>query len=269
MNFETLAITETRGVAHIELNRADKANAMSWAMWKDLKSAFDWLSTSHARVGVLSARGRHFSAGIDLDMFAVLKSEITSLPEGRRQERLRETIVEIQETISAAEACRKPILAAIHGACMGGGIDLVTACDMRYATKDARFSVKEVDLAMVADIGTLQRLPKLIGEGLARELAFTGREFDGNEAHAMKLVNQVFPDKDSLMTFVMDTAAGIASKSPLTIRGIKDTLNYSRDHSVAEGLSYVAAKNAAILFSSDLAEVMLAAKQKRDAKFED
>lgn len=269
MNFETIFITETDGVALIELNRPNKANALSAAMWKDLRSAFDWLSTSRARVGVLSARGKHFSAGIDLDLLSAVKSEIASLPEGRRQERLREFIVELQEVISAAESCRKPILAAIHGACMGAGIDLVTACDMRYATMDARFSVKEIDLAIVADVGTLQRLPKLIGDGLSRELAFTGREFDGNEAHAMKLVNQVFPDRDSLMKFVLDMAASIASKSPLTIRGIKDTLNYSRDHSVAEGLSYVSAKNAAILFSSDLDEAMSAAKQRRKAKFED
>ena len=182
MNLETLVISETDGIAHIELNRTDKANALNAAMWKDLKSAFDWLNTSRARVGVLSARGRHFTAGIDLDMFAAMKSEIAGLPEGRRQERLREIIVELQQTINAAESCRKPVLAAIHGACIGAGIDLVTACDMRYATRDARFSVKEVDLAIVADVGTLQRLPGLIGDGLARELAFTGRDFDGFEA---------------------------------------------------------------------------------------
>ena len=152
---------------------------------------------------------------------------------------------------------------------MGGGIDLITACDMRYATKDAMFSVKEIDLAIVADLGTLQRLPGLIGDGLARELAYTGRAFDGNEAHAMKLVNQVFADKDSLMTAVLKTAAEIAGKSPLTIRGIKDTMNFSRDHSVAEGLSYVSAKNAAILFSPDLTEAMSAAIQNRKGRFED
>jgi len=269
MNFETLAITESDGVAHIELNRPDKANAMNGTMWKDMRSAFDWLSSSRARVGVLSARGKHFTAGIDLDLLAALRSEITSLPAGRGQELLKEKIVALQMAISAAESCTKPILAAIHGACIGGGVDLVTACDMRYATQDAVFSVKEIDLAIVADLGTLQRLPTLIGEGLARELAFTGREFDGNEAHGMKLVNRVFPDKDSMMTFVLKTAADIASKSPLTIRGIKDTLNYSRDHSVAEGLSYVASKNAAIMFSPDLAEAMSAAQQRRKGNFED
>jgi len=269
MNFETLAVHESDGVAHIELNRPDKANAINGAMWKDLRSAFEWLSGSRARVGVLSGRGRHFTAGIDLDLLVAIKSEITSLREGRRQERLKEAIGELQQAITAAESCTKPVLAAIHGVCIGGGVDLVTACDMRYATADARFSVKEIDLAIVADLGTLQRLPGLVGEGPARELAFTGREFDGSEAHAMKLVNRVFPDQDRLMAHVLQTAADIASKSPLTIRGIKDTLNYSRDHSVAEGLDYVASKNAAILFSSDLTEAISAAKERRKGKFED
>ena len=142
---------------------------------------------------------------------------------------------------------------------------------MRHALchTDAKFSVKEVDLAIVADIGTLQRLPHLIGDGLARELSYTGREFNGNEAHAVRLVNQVFLDQDSLMKFVMELANNIAQKSPLTIRGIKDTLNYSRDHSVSEGLAYVAAKNSVGLFSSDLTEAISASMQRRVAKFQD
>jgi enoyl-CoA hydratase len=269
MNFETLVISEADGVAHIQLNRPEKANAMNGVMWKEIRAAFDWLSTSRARVGVLSAQGKHFTAGIDIELLMAVRSEITALPEGVRQERLRELIGELQNAISAAESCRKPIIAAIHGACVGAGVDLVTACDMRYSTQDARFSVKEVDLAIVADVGTLQRLPRLIGDGLARELAYTGREFDGREAHAMRLVNQVFSDQDSLMKAVMELATCIAQKSPLTIRGIKDTLNYSRDHSVAEGLEYVAAKNAAILFSDDLTEAISASKQRRAPSFRD
>ena len=206
MNFETLVISEADGVAHIQLNRPEKANAMNGVMWKEIRAAFDWLSTSRARVGVLSAQGKHFTAGIDIELLMAVRSEITALPEGVRQERLRELIGDLQDAISAAESCRKPVIAAIHGACVGAGVDLVTACDMRYSTQDARFSVKEVDLAIVADVGTLQRLPRLIGEGLARELAYTGREFDGKEAHAMRLVNQVFPDQDSLMKSVMELA---------------------------------------------------------------
>lgn len=269
MIFETLVVSVAEGVAHIELNRPEKANAMNGVMWKEIKAAFDWLDSSHARVGVLSARGKNFTAGIDFELLMAVKAGTSAMPEGLRQGRLREIIGELQDAISAAELCRKPILAAIHGACIGGGVDLVTACDMRYATYDARFSVKEVDLAIVADVGTLQRLPRLIGEGLARELAYTGREFDGKEALDIRLVNKTFPDKENLLKSVMEIAYIIAQKSPLTIRGIKDTLNYSRDHSVAEGLAYVAAKNAEILFSADLTEAISANMQRRAAKYED
>jgi enoyl-CoA hydratase len=269
MNFETLAVSEADGVARIELSRPDKANAFNGAMWKEIKAAFEWLSASELRVGVLSGQGKHFTAGVDLEFLVATSSEVRSLPEGRRQERLRDWILDLQSTISAAEFCRKPVLAAVHGACIGAGIDLVTACDMRYATHDARFSVKEIDVAIVADVGTLQRLPRLVGDGLARELAYTGREFDGHEARAMGLVNQVFPDKDSLMKHVMALATSIARKSPLTVRGIKDTLNYSRDHSVAAGLEYVALRNAGALLSSDLDEAIAARSQKRDAVFRD
>lgn len=269
MRFETLAVSDADGVAWIELNRPDKANAFNAAMWKELREAFDWLSTSSLRIGILSGRGKHFTAGVDLDFLSATQSEVRSLPEGRRQERLREWLVDLQGTVSAAESCRKPVLAAIHGACIGAGLDLVTACDMRYATRDARFSVKEIDVAIVADVGTLQRLPRIVGDGVARELAYTGREFDGEEAHAIGLVNQVFPDKDSLMKHAMALAAAIAKKSPLTVRGIKDTLNYSRDHCVAEGLAYVALRNAGALFSSDLDEALAARREKRDPEFDD
>jgi enoyl-CoA hydratase/carnithine racemase len=171
--------------------------------------------------------------------------------------------------VGAAEACRKPILAAIHGACIGGGVDLITACDIRYATADARFSVKEIDLAIVADLGTLQRLPRLIGDGLARELAFTGRSFGGEEALAMRLVNRVFADQEALLSAVLEAARVIARKSPATIRGIKQELNYSRDHTVAQGLLHVAKHNASHLFSDDLAEALAATQEGRDPRFSD
>lgn len=267
MKFETLAITEMDGIALIDLNRPDKANALSGPMFAELKAAFEWLSSSELRVGVLSAQGKHFCAGIDLGLLAALQSELQTLPEGCRQEHLRDWLLDAQKAISAAEFCRKPVIAAIHGACVGAGVDLVTACDMRYATRDSRFSVKEVDLAAVADLGTLQRLPRLIGEGNARELAYTGRDVDGQEAQLMGLTNQVFPDKESMMTYVMGLAATIARKSPLALRGIKDTLNFSRDHSVAEGLEFIALRNAGNLFSSDLEEAAAAKAQKREPKF--
>ena len=269
MKFETLLLNLADGIAHIELNRTEKANALNGTMWRELKQAFDWVSTSTARVAVLSARGKHFTAGIDLDLLMLIKSDLASVPAENKAESLRLRIVELQQTINAAETCRKPILAAIHGACIGAGVDLITACDMRYSTLDAKFSVKEIDLAIVADLGTLQRLPRLIGDGLARELAYTGKEFNGHEALAMRLVNQTFSDQASMMQHAMTLATQIAQKSPQTIRGIKDTLNYSRDHTVAEGLNHVANMNAINLFSADLTEAITAAMQRRVAKFED
>jgi enoyl-CoA hydratase len=269
MKLETIDITETDGVAHIQLNRPGKANAVNGPMWSDLRAAFNWLNDSSARVGVLSGRGKHFTAGIDLGMLAQLQSEVAGLSPGERTDRLHGFILDLQECVGAAESCRKPILAAIHGACIGGGVDIITACDMRYATADARFSVKEIDLAIVADLGTLQRLPRLIGDGLARELAYTGRAFDGKEALAMRLVNQVFPDQEALLSAALQTARTIARKSPATIRGIKQALNYGRDNSVAEGLAQVASHNATYLFSDDLAEAMAAAQEGREPRFSD
>ncbi|MBO6576809.1 MAG: crotonase/enoyl-CoA hydratase family protein [Rhodothermales bacterium] len=244
MNLETIAVSESDGIAHIELNRPEKANAFNGTMWQDLRRAFEWLHESSARVGVLSGRGKHFSAGIDLALLGRLQAEVEGLPAEGRVRKLLAFILDLQHCVGAIEACHKPVLAAVHGACIGGAVDVITACDMRYATERARFSVKEVDLGIVADLGTLQRLPGLIGDGLARELAYTGREFDGEEARSMRLLNQAFQDRDTMMTTVMGLAGTIAGKSPATVRGIKESMNFSRDHSVAEGLSHVAQRNA-------------------------
>jgi enoyl-CoA hydratase len=161
------------------------------------------------------------------------------------------------------------VLAAIHGACIGGGVDLICACDMRYCSADAFFSIKEIDIGMTADVGTLQRLPKIIGDGMARELAYTGRKVTGEEAREIGLVNRVFASPDALQAGVMEIAATIAAKSPLSIRGIKEMIVYARDHSVADGLNYIATWNAAMLMSADLKEAMMAGMEKRTPKFRD
>jgi enoyl-CoA hydratase/carnithine racemase len=175
----------------------------------------------------------------------------------------------MQDTVSAVERCRKPVLAAIHGACIGGGIDIATACDIRYCSADAVFSVREVDVGLTADVGTLQRLPKLIGEGMARELAYTGRNFNGGEALAMGLVNRCYDTPAELAAGVGEIAAAIAAKSPLAVRGSKEMITYARDHPVADGLNYVATWNAAMLLSADLGEALAAARERRPAKFRD
>jgi enoyl-CoA hydratase len=156
-------------------------------------------------------------------------------------------IEKIQDCITAIERCRKPVLAAIHGGCIGGGVDIVTACDMRYCTEDAYFTVKEVDFGIVADIGTLQRLPNIVQPGMAAELAFTGRKVFGVEAKAIGLVNQIFTDHESLLVGVREVAATIAAKPPLVIQGIKENLLFTRDHSTEESLAFVARYSARLM----------------------
>ena len=175
----------------------------------------------------------------------------------------------MQDCLSSIERCRKPVLAAIHGACLGGGLDLAACCDMRYVSADAQFAIREIDLGMAADVGSLQRLPYLMPEGLLRELAYTGRTLPAEEAVRCGLANALFPDRDRLLSEVSGLARQIAAKSPLAVRGSKEMLNYGREHGVADGLQYVATWNAAMLLSADLKEAMRARQSGRAACFGD
>ena len=268
--FETLQLSVDSHIAHVRINRPDKANAMSRAMWSDIGSAFEWIDATPAvRVAVLSGNGAHFTSGIDLAMLAGVADEVDDDCEGRKREKLRRTILALQDSLTSLERCRKPVLAAIHGACIGGGIDLICCADMRYCAADAFFSIKEIDMGMTADVGTLQRLPKLIGDGMVRELAYTGRKFRAAEAHSLGLVNRIFDTPDNLLQGVIKIATEIAAISPLAIRGTKEMLVYARDHSVADGLNYIATWNAAMLMSADLKEAITANRQKKSASFRD
>ena len=261
LNFETLSLHLEHHVATVQLNRPDKANAMNAAMWQDIRKAFDWVdNTAEARVAVLQGQGKLFCAGIDLQMMAGILRPLQADGDcdARHREALRRMILDMQDTLTSLERCRKPVLAAIHGACVGGGIDLITCADMRYASADAFFTIKEIDLGMTADVGTLQRLPRLVGEGMARELAYTGRKVDAEEARQIGLVNRVCATREALYAGVLDIARTIAAKSPLAIRGTKEMITYARDHSVADGLNYIATWNAAMLMSQDLTEAMAA-----------
>jgi enoyl-CoA hydratase len=270
MNYETLSVTLDDHIATVRLNRPEKANAMNATMWSEIRQAFQWVDTTPAaRVAILQGEGKLFTAGIDLQMMMALGPQVQNECDGRTREALRRAILDMQDTLTSLERCRKPVLAAIHGACVGGGIDLITCADMRYCSSDAYFSIKEIDIGMTADVGTLQRLPKLIGEGMARELAYTGRKFDAAEAREMRLVNRVFESREALYAGVREIATTIASKSPLSIRGTKEMITYARDHSVADGLNYIATWNAAMLMSKDLAEAMTANAGKRAAVFKD
>jgi enoyl-CoA hydratase len=270
MDYQTLKIHLEGAVAIVELNRPEKANAMEAAMWQEIRLAMNWAdATPEVRVVVLRGAGKHFTAGIDLAMLGSITAQIRDADRARSAEKLRRLILGLQGTLSSIERCRKPVIAAIHGACVGGGIDLITACDMRYCSAEAKFSVKEIDVGMTADVGTLQRLPRLIGEGMARELAYTGRFVDGAEAREIRLVNRCFDTPTALHAGVMDLAQQIAAKSPLAIRGCKEMITYARDHSVTDGLNYVATWNAAMLLSADLQEAGLANAEKRAPRFAD
>jgi len=270
MNFDTLSVSLDAHIATITLNRPDKANAMNLAMWHEIRKAFQWVdATPEARVAVLEGEGKVFTAGIDLQMMMGLGTQIQNDCDGRMRESLRAVILDLQDTLTSLERCRKPVLAAIHGACIGGGIDLISCADMRYCSADAYFSIKEIDIGMVADVGTLQRLPRLIGDGMARELAYTGRRVEAAEARDIRLVNRVFESREALQAGVREIAAAIAAKSPLSIRGSKEMINYARDHTIADGLNYVATWNAAMLMSDDLQKAMMAGMSKQTPEFKD
>ena len=271
--YRTLAVSPPgagEGIARVALDRPGQANAVDFVMWRELRAAFEALDRLDAtRVIVLSGRGRHFCAGIDLSCLAGLQAGQGARGEGRRQEALLALIQELQGVTGAIARCRRPVLAAVHGACLGAGLDIAAACDMRYACEGATFSVREVDLAIVADLGSLQRLPALVGEGLARELAYTGRELGAAEAAGIGLVNRVFADRQALEAGVDDIARQISAKSPLTVRGIKAVMDHGREHGAAAGLAYVAARNASLLLSTDLEEAVAAALAKRAPRYED
>lgn len=268
--FNTLTVSLTDGVATIALNRPEKLNAMNAELWAEIRTAMTWLdSTPEARVGVLRGNGRMFTSGIDLSLLFGLQGMIADDCTGRSREKLRRIILDLQASFNAIEQCRKPVLAAVHGACIGGGIDLITACDMRYCSADAYFTVKEIDVGLTADVGTLQRLPRIVGEGMARELAYTARPVTGTEAQAIRLVNRCYETPEALFAGVDELARSIAAKSPLVVRGTKEMISYARDHSTADSLNYVATWNAAMLFSKDLEEAAQAFLQKRPAVFRD
>jgi enoyl-CoA hydratase/carnithine racemase len=267
----TVALSLDAGVARIRLNRPGKANALDLPMWDDLRSAIRWVDRTPAvRVAILEAAGAHFTAGLDLSVFATLKERMQAAGcEGRAREALRQSILDLQDVVTGLERCPKPFIASVHAACVGGGIDIISACDLRYCSAEAWFSVKEIDIGMVADVGTLQRLPRLVGEGMARELAFSGRRVDGREAASLRLVNRCFDGPEALRDGVDEMARTLAAKSPLALRGTKQVMNHAREHATLDGLEHVATWNAAMMLSGDLDEALSAARERRSPLFPD
>jgi enoyl-CoA hydratase len=267
-SFETLALNIEQQVATVCLNRADKANAMNDTMWDELQTCFEWLDAeSSVRVVILAGNGKHFCAGLDLSVFGELVSEDSD--PARRAEAFRRTVLRLQGNLSAIENCRKPVLAAIHNTCIGGGVDMTCCADMRYATEDAFFSIREIDIGMTADVGTLQRLPKIIPDGVVRELAYTGRNMGATEAREVGYVNRVYENRDTMLREVTEIARNIARKSPLAVRGSKEMLLYSRDHSVREGLNYIATWNAGMFSQVDIRAGIEAQMKKEQAVYDD
>ena len=256
-------------VAHLILNRAERANSMTPDFWDDLPRLTRALEGDPAvRALVISGDGKHFSAGMDLAAFGQIM-ELARAEPARGAHALRELILRLQDAFTALERARFPVIAAVHGACLGGGVDFITACDLRLATKDSFFGIEEIHIGMAADVGTLQRLPKLIPPGIVRELAYTGRRFTAEEAHGWGLCNTLVEDRAALLDAAMELARDIAAKSPLAIAGIKQAANYARDHSVAEGLEQIATWNAGMLRPEDLNAALEARKAQKQAVFAD
>ena len=268
---DSVLIKIDASVAEIKLNRPDLANALDEELWLTLGKCFDELSKNEAvRVCILYGAGNHFTSGIDLGFLQSIGQEVEKYDcEGRKRDFLRQKILKLQSAFTQIEQCRKPVLAAIHGGCIGGGVDLISACDMRYSTCNAVFQIKEIDLGLVADVGTLQRLPHLIPQGIVRELAYTARKFSGKEALELGLVNRCYDDQKTMIYEVHKIAERIAGKSPLALRGVKEMLLHARDHSVADGLDYVATWNSAMLLSADLEESVMAMMESRSPEFKD
>nr|WP_218115187.1 crotonase/enoyl-CoA hydratase family protein [Pseudomonas putida] len=267
--YSAFKVELTDSIAHVQINRPEKVNAMNAAFWEEIIDIFQWIDDTDAvRAVVISGAGKHFSAGIDLMMLASLAGQMGK-DVGRNARFLRKTIQRLQASFTAVDTCRKPVLAAVQGYCIGGAIDLISACDMRYCSSDAQFSIKEIDMGMAADVGTLQRLPRIIGDGIMRELAFTGRNVEADEALRIGLVNRVYDDQAALMDGVFAIAREIAAKSPIAVAGTKEMLSYMRDHRIDDGLDYVATWNAAMLQSEDLRVAVAAHMSKQKPTFAD
>ena len=269
MTYKSFTVTLAEHIAHVQLSRPEALNSMNADFWVELPQCMrDIEASGEARVIVISSTGKHFSAGMDLGVFTNPKSVPMGGDPGRMAENLRRVVMQLQATLSSLEEVRLPVLAAIHGGCIGGALDMVCAADCRYATADAYFTIKETELGMTADVGTLQRLPKLIPQGVVRELAFTGRNFSAQEALALGLVNQVFESQETMLDGVMAIAAQIAKHSPLAVTGCKEMLNYSRDHSVADSLKYMATWQSGMFRPHDMMKTFQAKATKSQAQFD-
>lgn len=271
MGSECFEVTESDKIAHIVLNRPEEFNSMTPDFWRELPQIVDEISDRGvARAIVVSSTGKHFTSGMDISVFTGGDlNEDDAVEMGRRRANFRENVLHLQDTFSAFERARMPVLVAIQGGCVGGGVDMVTACDMRYATENAWFCIQETNIGMTADVGTLQRLPKLIPEGVARELAYTGDRMYADRAREVGLVNEVFADHATMLDAVMAKATRIAQNSPLAVHGTKQSISYTRDHNTADSLNFIATWQTGMFQPTDITESFMAKAEGRDAEYQD
>lgn len=267
MTWTTFDLDIADDIATLRFNRPDALNSFVPAVWRELPQAVAMIDReASARVIVISSAGRHFTAGMDLSALTSLTPQAGS-DEVRERARIMRLVGDLQETFNALERARMPVIVAVQGACVGAGLDLVTAADLRYATADAFFCLHEINLALTADVGTFPRILRHMPDGMAREMAFTGARMDAPRAERIGLVNGVYADAEAMMDAVMATARTIASKSPLAIWGSKEMLNYARDHSTADALRHVALWQAGMLHRDETARAVEAQRQKRETRF--
>ena len=256
-------------VAHITLSRPDEFNSMNRAFWSELPEIVRRIDdAAAARAIVLASTGKHFTAGMDLSVFAS-GPDYSDKETGRVRANLMKTVQRLQQTFSCLDQARMPVLAAVQGGCIGGGVDMVSACDMRYATRDAFFCIQEINIGMTADVGTFPRLAYLMPQGLVRELAYTGRRLGGDEAIRAGFVNSLFDTHDQMLDAVTGIAVDIAKRSPLAVWGSKEMLNYGRDHSIDDSLRQIAVWQTGMFQPTDMREAFTAKTEKRDPRFED
>ncbi|MGK0248032.1 MAG: enoyl-CoA hydratase [Oleispira sp.] len=269
-DYKSFNVTLENKVAHVQFARPEAMNSMDKAFWQELPACMrDIENQTNARVIVISSTGKHFSAGMDLGVFSETSTMPQSKDPSRMAEGLRRLVLQLQDSLSSLEEVRLPVLTAIQGGCIGGALDLVCASDSRYCTADAYFTIKETELGMTADVGTLQRLPKLMPAGIVKELAFTGRKFSAAEAQQFGLVNRVYDNQESMLVGVMEIAAQIAANSPLAVTGCKEMLNYSRDHTVEDSLKYMATWQAGMFRPNDMMKTFQAKAMKTQAEYDD
>ncbi len=259
------------GVAHIRMTRPEAMNTMNKDFWRELPAIVkDIDDNARARCIVISSTGKHFCAGMDLSVFANV-GDRDGAPVDRHVagESFRRHVHHLQDTFTCLDEARMPVIAAIHGGCIGGAVDFTSACDIRYCTEDAFFTIMEINIGMTADVGTFPRLCKLIPEGWVRELAYTGRRLPAQRAREIGLVNEVLPDHEAVVAHALATAREIASKSPLAVAGSKVMINYARDHTIKDALDYIALWQVGMFSGPHMAETFAARQEKREPVFPD